>query len=54
MEKIEKLIRNTVIICASAEMVISILSNNLIVTCWAFSTLVWCNLYYSLKREGVS
>jgi hypothetical protein len=51
MEKIEIIIKNTVIICSLAEMLVSILSNNLIVACWAFSTLVWCKMYYSLKEE---
>jgi len=52
MEKIENIIKNTVVICSLAEMFVSILSNNLIVTCWAFSTLVWCKMYYSLKEKA--
>lgn len=47
----DNLIKNTVMVCAILEILVSLLTHNFILASWAFSTLVWCSLYYSIKNE---
>ena len=47
----DNLVKTTVMVCAILEILVSILNSNFILASWAFTTLVWCSLYYSLKNE---
>lgn len=47
----DTLIKTTVVTCSILEILVAILSYNFVLASWAFSTLVWCSLYYSIKNE---
>ena len=47
----DNLVKTIVMVCAILEILVSLLTSNFVLASWAFTTLVWCSLYYSLKNE---
>ena len=47
----DNLVKTIVMVCAILEILVSLLTSDFILASWAFTTLVWCSLYYSLKNE---
>ena len=47
----DNLVKTIVMVCAILEILVSLLTSDFVLASWAFTTLVWCSLYYSLKNE---